>query len=210
MTAALGIARKGFGVTLVERACRLGGLARRHRQFWDGRPVFPFLDALETALQNNGKVTIRTDTVLSELAGYKGNFEATFRQDGKTVKETFGTVLIATGAEEWQPAGLYGFGMDDRVLTQTALENLIRTAPDRLIKLRRIVMIQCVGSRTEERPYCSRVCCTQAVLNALALREIAPEAQIYIAYRDIRTYGLREDLYRAAREKGLRVSGFHQ
>jgi len=203
MTAALGIARKGFGVTLVERTCRLGGLARRHRQFWDGRPVLPFLDALETALQNNGKVTIRTDTVLSELAGYKGNFEATFRQDGKTVKETFGTVLIATGAEEWQPAGLYGFGMDDRVLTQTALENLIRTAPDRLIKLRRIVMIQCVGSRTEERPYCSRVCCTQAVLNALALREIAPEAQIYIAYRDIRTYGLREDLYRAAREKGI-------
>ncbi len=203
MTAALGIARKGFAVTLIERTGKLGGLARRHRQFWDGRPVAPFLDALEAALQNNDRVTLRTSTVLSALTGYKGNFEAFFQKDGEETTDTFGAVILATGAEEWQPDGLYGYGEDERILTQTTLENLIKTTPERIERLRRIVMIQCVGSRTKERPYCSRVCCTQAVSNALALKEIAPDIQIYIAYRDIRTYGLREDLYRTAREKGI-------
>ena len=203
MSAALGIARKGFGVTLVERSDRLGGLATRHREFWDGRPVAPFLRALEAAVRGNDRVTVKTGTRLADLTGYKGNFEAAFQGSDGEERETFGAVILATGAEEWEPKGMYGFGQDERVLTQTALTELLERAPERLQRLRRIVMIQCVGSRTEERPYCSRVCCTHAVQNALVLRRIAPEAQIVIAYRDVRTYGLREDLYRAAREQGV-------
>ena len=203
LSAALGIARKGFGVTLVEQADRLGGMAIHHRQFWDGRPVAPFLEALEAAVWGNDLVTVRTATRITDLSGYKGNFEATFHGENGETKGTFGAVIIATGAKEWQPKGIYGFGRDERILTQTALSDLIEQSPERLKRLRRIVMIQCVGSRTEERPYCSRVCCTHAIQNALALNRIAPEAQIVIAYRDIRTYGLREDLYRTAREKGI-------
>ncbi len=203
MTAALGIARKGFGVTLVEQADRLGGMALRHRAFWDGRPVAPFVTALEAALKENERVTIRTGARLEEISGYKGNFTATIAGPDGNESETFGAILIATGAREWQPEGLYGYGKDGRVLTQTALAALLTEPPERLKALRRVVMIQCVGSRTDERPYCSRVCCTQAIQNALALRQAAPDAQIYIAYRDVRTYGLREDLYRAAREEGI-------
>ncbi len=203
MTAALGIARKGHGVTLMEETDRLGGMALRHRAFWDGRPVAPFLSALEAALRGNDRVTIRTGAQVTDIAGYKGNFEVTFQgTDGET-RDRFGAIILATGALEWRPEGLYGYGRDDRVITQTALNDLLARAPERLKNLRRVVMIQCVGSRNEQRPYCNRVCCTQAVLNALALREAAPDAQIYIAYRDVRTYGLREDLYRAARGKGV-------
>jgi len=178
-------------------------MAARHRQFWDGRPVAPFLSALEAAVSGNERITVKTAARVTEIAGYKGHFEATVKENNAEGKDIFGTILIATGAEEWNPAGEYGFGKDERILTQSALENLLTAASERLKKLRRIVMIQCVGSRTDERPYCSRVCCTQAIQNALALRDIAPEAQIIVAYRDIRTYGLREDLYRAARGKGI-------
>ena len=204
MTAALGIARQGFGVTLVEQKDQLGGMALRHREFWDGRPVPPFLSALDAAVRGNEQITTRTGARIKEISGYKGNFTATISsQEGEEYDETFGTVLIATGAEEWTPEGLYGYGEDNRILTQMALTDMLMEAPEKLKKLRRIVMIQCVGSRTKERPYCSRVCCTQAIQNALALHQAAPEAQIYIAYRDVRTYGLREDLYRTARDKGI-------
>ncbi len=202
MTAALGIARRGFGVTLVEQSDTLGGMARRLPRFWDGRPVAPFLEALTAAVMKNELISVKTATRITDISGYKGHFEVTL-QNGQEEKETVGTIILATGAREWRPEGQYGFGQDDRILTQMDLSALLREDPERFKTLRRVVMIQCVGSRTEERPYCSRVCCTQAMQNAMALREAAPEAQIIVTYRDIRTYGLREDLYRAAREKGV-------
>ena len=202
MTAALGIARRGFGVTLIEQSDTLGGMALRLPQFWDGRPVAPFLDALKAAVRKNDRISVMTATRVTDISGYKGHFEVTL-QNGKEVKETVGAIVLATGAREWRPEGQYGFGQDERILTQMDLSARLRENPERFKTLRRVVMIQCVGSRTEERPYCSRVCCTQAIQNALALREAAPEAQIIVAYRDVRTYGLREDLYRAAREKGV-------
>ncbi len=204
MVAALGVARGGFEVTLVEQTETLGGMATRIARFWDGRPVSPFLDALKAAVLANERISVRLANRVTDISGYKGHFEVTLNDvRGSGEKITAGAIILATGAQEAPPRGLYGFGRDDRVFTQMDLADRLRENPESLKHLRRVVMIQCAGSRTEERPYCSRVCCTQAIQNALALREVAPEVQIVVAYRDVRTYGLREDLYRIARGKGI-------
>lgn len=203
MSAALGIARRGFGVTLVERSDSLGGMAKRLRQFWDGRPLDPFLSSIEATILGNPLIEVKTASHATEVKGYKGHFDVTIQGENGQSEDTFGAIILATGAREWKPEGMYGYGQDARIITQMELAALLDKDTERIKRVRRVVMIQCVGSRTEERPYCSRVCCTQAIQNALTLHEIAPEAQIIIAYRDIRTYGLREDLYRTAREKGI-------
>ncbi len=203
MCAALGIARRGFGVTLVERSETLGGMAKQLREFWDGRPVAPFLSALTAAVRENKLIEVKTATQVADIKGYKGHFEVSLQEGASRTEDTFGSLIIATGAKEWTPKGMYGYGQDKRILTQMDLTSLLSEKPEWVKKLRRVVMIQCVGSRTEERPYCSRVCCTQAIQNALALLEVVPEAQVFIAYRDIRTYGLRENLYRIARDRGV-------
>ena len=69
-------------------------------------------------------------------------------------------------------------------------------------------MIQCVGSREEEHPYCSRVCCSTAVDNALKIKEISPQTEVVILYRDIRTYAQKELYYKKAREAGVRFIRF--
>ncbi len=203
MSAALGIARQGFKVTLVERSKTLGGMATKLREFWDGRPVSPFISALQAAVTKNSLIEIKTGTEISDIKGYKGHFEVVLDNGVSPVNDTFGAIIIATGAREWVPEGMYGYGQDTRILTQIAFTSFLEVNPQKVKRLRRVVMIQCVGSRTNERPYCSRVCCTQAIQNALALIKKSPEVQIFIAYRDIRTYGLREDLYRIARERGI-------
>ena len=205
MSAALGIARQGYGVTLVEKSERLGGIARTLREFWDGRPVPPFLSSLTETVGKHPAIEVRTETQVTEIKGYKGRFDVAMQcgNTGTPRHETCGAIILATGAREWAPDGLYGYGQDNRIVTQLELNGLFETAPESIKKLRRVVMIQCVGSRTEERPYCSRVCCTQAIQNALRLKEQAPDAQVIVAYRDVRTYGLREDLYLRTRDRGI-------
>jgi heterodisulfide reductase subunit A len=109
-------------------------------------------------------------------------------------------VIVATGAEEYHPDE-YLYNLDPKVVTQSELER--RLAEDKCHELKNVVMIQCVGSRTEGRQYCSRVCCSEAVKNALKIKEHNPQTNVYILYRDIRTYGLTEDYYRKAREEDV-------
>ncbi|MEK7276418.1 MAG: 4Fe-4S binding protein [Chloroflexota bacterium] len=113
-----------------------------------------------------------------------------------------GVVIVATGAQPYKPTE-YLYGQDPRILTQLELEKAISHQPSAISHLRSVVMIQCVGSRTAERPYCSRLCCGQAVKNALEIKKLSPETEVYVLYRDIRTYGLMEQYYRQAREAGV-------
>jgi heterodisulfide reductase subunit A len=113
-----------------------------------------------------------------------------------------GITIVATGAQEWKPTE-YHYGEDPRILTQLELEGRIATHPEEITRAKTVVMIQCVGSRDETRPYCSRTCCASAVKNALKIKELNPEAQIHVLYRDMRTYGLLESYYGKARKEGI-------
>jgi len=128
-----------------------------------------------------------------------GNFKTLVSHNGQEKEIAHGIVIIATGAKEYEPVE-YLYGTDDRVITQSELENKLEKGQ---FRAKQVVMIQCVGSRDEERPYCSRVCCGTAIRNALEIKEKSPETDIFILYKDIRTYGFKEKFYMEAAEKGV-------
>ena len=136
------------------------------------------------------------------MDGFVGNFQSTIETDGREQVLEHGVAIIATGASELKP-DQYLYGEDPRVLSALELDRKFMDNDRSLGETRSAIFIQCVGSRVKERPYCSKVCCTHSVKSALKLKEIKPEMDVFIVYRDIRTYGLREDLYREAREKGV-------
>jgi heterodisulfide reductase subunit A len=131
-----------------------------------------------------------------------GNFITTVRSEGRVKEIRHGAAILATGADEYKPTE-YFYGKDDRVLTQLELEEQITKGEKRVINSRSLVMIQCVGCRQEDRNYCARICCSQAIKNALKLKEINPKMDIYILFRDMRTYGFTEDYYREAADKDV-------
>jgi heterodisulfide reductase subunit A len=146
---------------------------------------------------------VTTDATITEASGFVGNFITKVRSKG-TVKEIrHGIAIIATGAEEYKPTE-YLYGKDERVSTQLELGEKIANKDQKVTNSQSMVMIQCVGCRNEDRNYCSRVCCSHSIKNALKLKEIKPEMDIYVLYRDMRTYGYKEDYYRAASEKDVK------
>ena len=200
MTAALELAAQRFPVHLVEKEEELGGNLRHVHFTLDGERTDGPLASLIERVTGSDLITIHLGTEVQEVAGYVGNFTTTLA-DGTEPFE-HGVVVVATGASEVQPTQ-YLHGQDDRIVTQRAFEELLANDDDSLRSLREIVMIQCVESRDDDRPYCSRICCASAVKNALRLKEINPHAAVRILYRDIRTYGLKELKYRDARERGV-------
>jgi len=131
-----------------------------------------------------------------------GNFTTTIIADGEEKTVIHGITIIATGAQELKPDE-YLYGKDPRVVTSLELDELFKEK-DRVLKdVGTCVFIQCVGSRIPERPYCSKVCCTHSVVSALALKDVNPRMNVFVLYRDIRTYGLRENLYKEALSKGV-------
>ena len=204
MTSALTLAEQGFEVYLIERSNALGGVARRIHYNIDDEDVQQFLDKLIKQVQEHPKIRVYTDTWIVDVHGYVGNFTTEImRYRGRVVEKIdHGVTIIATGAEEHK-TDEYLYGRDPRVLTQLELEEeIVGKNPD-IINCDNVVMIQCVGSRNDERPYCSRVCCNEAIKNALKLKELKPEMNIYILYRDVRTYGFYEQYYEEARQKGI-------
>ena len=206
MSAALALADAGFGVYVVERQKRLGGMLQRIHYTLAGQQLQPYLRDLEQRLYNNPRVEVLVDTEIADIAGYVGNFATTVRgADGEERQLKHGVVIVATGAEEYRPTE-YGYGQDQRVVTQSELEGMLASGSlptGRLAGPATVVMIQCVGSRNSEHPYCSRVCCSEAVKNALRIKQANPETSVFILYRDMRTYGFREDYYRQARAAGV-------
>jgi heterodisulfide reductase subunit A len=196
MTAALDIAEKGFTTYLIEREPELGGLLRTFTRLQDGRTTGEILDPMIAAVTSNPNLTAYTGTTLDEVEGAMGRFKGKL-SNGEEVE--FGSAIIATGANEFVPEGYFGYGSDN-VITQSALEVKLEEGT---VDAKNVVMIQCAGGRNDERPYCSRVCCTTAMKNAIRLKEEDPERNIYVLYRDIRTYGVWEALYTRARETGV-------
>jgi heterodisulfide reductase subunit A len=202
MSAAKNLAAQGYSTCLVEKSSALGGQARDIYQTWRGEDVQQNLTKLIQEVQSNPKIDVRLNTELKQVEGFVGNFKSTLQTNGNEKVLEHGIAIIAMGASELKP-DQYLYGKDPRVLTSLDLDRKFINRDPLLNQVRSAVFIQCVGSRIKERPYCSKVCCTHSVLSALKLKENNPEMDVYIVYRDMRTYGLREDLYREARAKGV-------
>jgi heterodisulfide reductase subunit A len=202
MSAAKNLAAQGYPTCLIEKSSALGGQARDIYQTWRGEDVQQNLIKLIQEVQSNPKIDVRLNTELKQVEGFVGNFKSTLETNGNEKVLEHGIAIIATGASEFKP-GQYLYGKDHRVLTSLDLDRKFIDRDPLLNQVQSAVFIQCVGSRIKERPYCSKVCCTHSILSALRLKENNPEMDVYIIYRDIRTYGLREDLYREARAKGI-------
>ena len=144
-----------------------------------------------------------TDATITEAKGYVGNFVTRVKSERGFTEIKHGAAVIAIGADVYTPAE-YLYGEDDRVMTHLELEEKIAKGDEKVINAQSLVMIQCVGCRNEERNYCSRICCSESVKNALKLKEINPEMDIYILFRDMRTYGFKEDYYREASNKDVK------
>jgi len=202
MTSALALANQGFDVHLVEKDTELGGMARRIHYTLEGLDVQAYLNDLIRKVYQHPLIHVSHDATIANVSGYVGNFITTVKSEGRVKKILHGAAILATGADEYKPTE-YFYGEDNRVLTQLELEERIASGEERVINSGSLVMIQCVGCREEERNYCARICCSQAIKNALKLKEINPEMDIYILFRDMRTYGFTEDYYREAADKDV-------
>ncbi len=202
MTAALSLADQGFEVHLAEKDRDLGGMARRMHYTLEGLDVQAAIAELVKKIYRHPLVQVSHQATITDVSGYVGNFTTTLRSEGRAKVIEHGATIIATGADEYKPSE-YLYGENERVMTQLELEGRIVAGDERLAEVRTLVMIQCVGCRQDDRNYCARVCCSQAIKNATKLREINPEAAIYVLFRDMRTYGFSEDSYRAAADKGV-------
>ncbi len=203
MTCALSIASQGHEVHLLEKSSDLGGMARRLHYTLDGRDVQARLRDLVREVYRHPSIHVYTDATITEATGYVGNFVTKVRSERGLSEIKHGAAVIAIGADEYKPVE-YLYGENDRVLTQLELEEKIARGEEDLTGSQTLVMIQCVGCRQEDRNYCSRVCCSQAVKNALKLKGINPGMDIYILFRDMRTYGFQEDYYREASERDVK------
>ncbi len=209
MVAALEIARQGFGVYLVEREPQLGGELLNLKRSADGRKFEDFLGELKEKIAADARIRVFTSSEVVEQSGFVGSFETEIvMPSGATRTLKHGAILIATGAEEYRPE-IYGLGSLDSVMTQTDFEAALENGKVADWQHSRIVMLQCAGSRDDEYlPYCSRVCCNQAVKNALRFKKMFPEARLDVLYRDMRCYGMAELDYRAARQAGINFIRF--
>ena len=201
VVAAQSLADQGFECYLVEKKDELGGIAREIQYTAHGDPQ-AFLNEQIGKVKSNPKVTIFTGAELKEFGGHVGNYDATISHGGDLQEIKFGSIIVAIGAKEYKPTE-YGYEDSDKIMTQHEFEGKVTEDASMLDGVNQVAMIQCVGSREEGHMYCSRVCCQSAVKNALKIKELKPDAAVYVLYRDIRTYGFEELEYQKARDKGV-------
>jgi len=202
MTCALSIAKQGHEVHIVEKNKDLGGMVKRLHATLEGLDVQTYLNNLIREVYQNPLVHVSHESTVKEVSGYIGNFTTTIETDGRDKEIKHGASVLAIGAEEYKPTE-YLYGQNENVFTHLEVGEEIAKGNEAILNAENLVMIQCVGSRNEERNYCSRVCCGHAVKNALKLKKINPDMRIYVLFRDMRTYGFREDAYREASDKGV-------
>jgi heterodisulfide reductase subunit A len=203
LTASLTIAGQGYEVFLLERTAELGGQARHLHFTENGADPAAYTQALINRVENHPLITLLTKSRVLESKGACGRFTTTVLVDDEPREIEHGVTLVAVGAEEYIPDA-YLYGRHPRVMTRQAFETLLARQPEEACNFERVVMIQCVGSREPDHPYCSRICCTGAVKNSLKLKSLNPKARISVLYRDLRTFGLREIYYQQARGQGVR------
>jgi len=202
MNAALEVARQGFECYLVERHKELGGNLRNLYSTIAGGDTQKLLQDTIRKVEENGLIHVSTNSEIEGLSGYVGNFRATLRNGDGGEQLELGAIIVATGGGEWKTTD-YLHGQDERICTQLELEEKLAKDSSLAEEWKTVVMIQCVGSRNDEHPYCSKICCSQAIKNALQMKGANPSLNIYILYRDMRTYGFLEEHYSQAREKGI-------
>jgi len=203
LSAASALADMGAGVILVEREPELGGLLRRvNRVGPSGEKSADVLAGLTERVRSHPNIDLRLETELTGVGGVVGNYEVSLKdKSGVETKEIVGAIVVATGAVPLNAEGLYGYN-GSTVITQVELEEQLRGGK---LTAKNVVMIQCAGARSPERPYCSRICCLTAVKNSIYIKELNPEAQVHILYRDIQMYGTEnERLLWESRGKGVK------
>jgi heterodisulfide reductase subunit A len=201
MTAAMDIAGLGFDVTLVEKEKELGGLLKGHFKLHpSGVDSKEFVQGAIEKLGKYKNIKVLTEARLEGIKGNIGDYTATVKCGGGTEEVKVGTIVIAVGAEVFEPEGMYGYD-GKKVVTQQQYEEILRAG---LQDVNSVVMIQCVGARIKERGYCSKICCMTALKNALETLKQSPDARIYILYSDMMAFGIEnEEKYREARVKGV-------
>ncbi len=202
MITAKSLANQGYETHLVEKDTKLGGQALNLYKTAQGEDVQKELSALISEVDKNDKIKVHLDTTLTSVDGFVGNFKTTLSSKGNDQEIEHGIAVMATGGSGLKPDE-YQYGKSDSIITSLELDKKLINKDATLKDLGTAVFVQCVGSRDTDRPYCSRVCCTHSIDNALELKKLNPDMNIYILYRDIRTYGEREYLYKKAREKGI-------
>ena len=204
LNAALSLAGQGFETIIVEKEKELGGTARLLQYTIDGMDVPDYLDRLVREISENEKIQVLTEALVVGFTGYKGNFstEVLVGPGMYHRKIDHGITIVATGAREYKPKEFL-YGEHSRIMTQLELGRFMQERSKEVGRWNRVVMIQCVGSRNAENPNCSRICCQSAVKNALLLKELNPDMDIMVLYRDMRMYGFLEDHYTTARNEGI-------
>lgn len=207
ITAALAMAEQGFDAYIVEKENELGGNLRHVHYLLNGERPQEELARLREEIQQNSRVHVFTNATIAGIEGTIGDFRTKISANGESTEVGHGVIIVATGGTQYTPKE-YLYGQDDRVLTQRQLEQQLVSgngflSPNGNGSAKTIVMIQCVGSRETEHPYCSRVCCSEAIKNALRIKAVSPQTHVYVLYRDIRTYGLKETYYTQARQQGV-------
>lgn len=201
MTATYNLAGRGYKVKLVEKEKRLGGMLNKlHILYPTHIESRQLRDQMASLVENNRNVEIFTDAEVEKIEGFVGNFDVTIRKGEERIEVGCGVIILATGAKQLDPEGYYNYD-GKKIISPLQLADRLASGT---VKGRDFVMIQCVGARNDERPYCSRTCCTQSIKNAIVLKQEVPDARIYILYRDIQTYGaVFEDYYAQARHLGI-------
>ncbi len=202
MNAALGLADNGYETVLLEKESMLGGVARDLYETWKGELVKPALERVIADVENHDLIRVFTNATLKSVTGSVGSFIGEIILGEETETLEFGACVLATGGKAYTPHE-YLYGEDPRVVTALEFDRQLSTNQAALTAANATVFIQCVGSRDNDRPYCSRVCCAGSVANAVLLKKSNPGMDVYVLNRDIRTYGEREDLYKEARELGV-------
>jgi heterodisulfide reductase subunit A len=203
MVCALSIANQGHEVYLVEKDKDLGGIARRVHTTLEGLDVQAYLRDIIIKVYQHRLIHVYHEATITEATGYVGNFVTKVRSDRGVTEIKHGATVIAIGADLYKPTE-YLYAQNDRVMTHLELEERINKGEEKIINAQSIVMIQCVGCRNEDRNYCSRICCSESIKIALKLKETNPNVDIYILFRDIRTYGFKEDYYREASNNDIK------
>ncbi|VVB56180.1 CoB--CoM heterodisulfide reductase iron-sulfur subunit A [uncultured archaeon] len=199
MTAALDIANNGYHVTIIEKEKELGGMLREMTELYDGKKPADVLKELIGKVNGNKNINVINEAKLLKVEGYLGNFKGVVLANGKELALDFGAAVVATGARNLEPSGLFNYGKDPHVVTQAQFEKMLGKG----ISANNITMIQCVGARNKEREYCGRTCCVDAVKNAIRIKKANSKANVFVLYRDMRTYGVMEKLYENARDLGV-------
>ena len=208
MSSSLNLAEQGFEVHLIEKTDTLGGHALNLKHTWSGEHIPSKVGKLVETVEKNSKIIVHKESTVSAVEGFVGNFKTTIaKRDGAATTIEHGAGVVAIGGQAYLPDE-YNYHSIRRVVTSSQFDKLFELQEKHVKNAKRFVFIQCVGSREGDNMYCSKVCCTHSVQSAIALKKKDPERQVYILYRDMRTYGQREGLYKEARSLGVKFINY--